>query len=183
MSIIGRWLSSSDDDRNEPWPNKRHVSTEPLRDWWVIECWFHKTHEMAEAQYEAFLKWASERPPDSVPFLSWAPYTKVRVDLSCLKAAPTPEIEKRLRDTRNRFYVVAFCYARNEVGDIEQYQQVWHQSDEYVPFGQMAQDPKSGWPREGVKVTPEWYHAMILKSAGAQWIGYHGFQERRNVAT
>lgn len=183
MSILGRWLSPSENDRSEPWPGKRHVSTEPLRDWWAVDCWFHKKRELAEAHYEGFLKWTSEHAPDSIPYLSWAPYTKLRVDISCLKCAPIPELEKQFRDSRNRFYLVAFCYARNEYADIEQYQAAWRQSGDYESFGKTVADPKSVWPREGVKVTPEWYHAMILKTAGSQWIGYHGFEERRNVTT
>jgi hypothetical protein len=182
MSMIGRWLSSGSGG-GEPWPGRPHVSTEPLRDWWVVDCWFHKKQEMAAAHYEGFMKWVSERPPSSIPYLSWAPYTKARVDLSCLKAAPASEVEKRYKDGRGRYYVVAFCYARNEYPDIEQYQTVWHQSDEYESFGQMAENPKSGWPREATKVTPEWYHAMIVKTVAAQWVGYHGFEESRAVLT
>lgn len=183
MSILGRWLSSSENDRSEPWPGKRHVSTEPLRDWWVVDCWFHKRREPAEAHYEWFIKWTSEHAPDSIPYLSWAPYTKLRVDLSCLKAAPAPELEKAYRDSRNRFYVVTFCFARNEHPDIEQYQKVWQQSDDYKSLEKMAEDAKSGWPEKGEMVTPDWYHAMIMKTAESRWIGYHGFEERRNMIT
>ena len=183
MSILGRWLSSPENDRSEPWPGRGHISTEPLRDWWTVDCWFHTRREPAEAHYDGFLTWASKHAPDSISFLSWAPYTKLRVDLSCLKAAPTPELEKQCRDNRNRFYVVTFCFARNEYVDIEQYQTAWQQSEDYKSFGELADDPKSGWPRKGVRVTAEWYHAMILKTVGSRWIGYHGFEERRNVNT
>lgn len=181
MSILGRWLSSSENDRSEPWPGKRHVSTEPLRDWWTVDCWPHRSRESAETHYEGFVEWVSEHAPDSVAFLSWAPYTKLRVDLSCLKAAPTPELEKQCRDSHNRFYVVTFCFARNEYADIEQYQRAWSQSGDHESLGDLAEDPRNGWPRKGIRVTPEWYHAMILKTAGSRWIGYHGFEERRNV--
>ncbi len=183
MSILGRWLTFPENERSEPWPQKRHVSTEPLRDWWTVDCWFYRSRALSETHYDRFVEWASEYPPDSIAFLSWAPYTKLRVDLSCLKAAPTPELEKQCRDSHNRFYVVAFCFARNEYADIEQYQRAWNQSGDRESFGQVAEDLGGGLPRKGMRVTPEWYHAMILKTVGSRWIGYHGFEERKNVTT
>lgn len=178
MSFIGRiFTSSSGWSGGEPWPDRDYVPTEPLRDWWVVDCWFHKRPETAAAHFDGFIKWVMERPPVSIPYLSWAPYTKLRIDLACLKTAPTSEVEKQLRSSR--YFAVSFCYARNEYADIEQYQMAWHQSPEYEAFAQMAGDAKAGWPKEGVKVTPEWYHDMIVKTAGSKWMGYHGFEERQ----
>lgn len=179
MSFIGRIFSSPEGERGDPWPDRPHVATEALRDWWVVDCWFHKKPELAAAHFDSFVKWVSERPPDSIPYLSWAPYTKLRVDLSCLKAAPEPELEKQLRGAANRYYVLAFCYARNELVDVEQYQGVWRQSEDYETFAKMSDDPKSGWPKAGVKVTPEWYHEMIAKTSGSHWLGYRGFEDRK----
>jgi hypothetical protein len=180
MSFIGRiFTSPGEGGRGDPWPERSYVATEALRDWWVVDCWFHKRPETAASHFDGFVKWVTERPPDSIPYLSWAPYTKLRIDLTCLKTGPTPEVEKRYRNIRGRFYALSFCYARNEHADIEQYQSVWHQSPEYEAFAQMAEDPKTGWPKEAVHVTPDWYHEMIVKTAGSRWVGYHGFEERR----
>src|SRR5512133_881531 len=122
MSFIGKLFSSTSGGAwGDPWPERPYVSTELLRDWWVVDCWFHKKRELAEAHYEGFAKWVAERPPDSIPYLSWAPYTKLRVDLACLKAPASPEIEKQYKNIHSRYYAVAFCYARNEYADIEQY--------------------------------------------------------------
>jgi hypothetical protein len=180
---VGRWLSSSEEDGNHPWPGRDHIPTEPMRDWCIVDCWFHPSRELVEAHYKTFLDWAFAHEPASIPYLSWAASTRLRVDLSCLKAVPTHQILGAFRDSRDAFYTLGFSYARNEHPDVEQYQTAWLRSEEYEALNLMAGKTSGTWYFPGNRVTPDWYQAMIVKTVASRWIGYHGFEERSSIAS
>lgn len=176
VSFLKGWLSGSAGASRETWAERPNVKTDRLRDWWMADCWFHKSAESAETHYEEFGKWVEKRPPSSIPYVAWAPYTKVRVDLAYLKTAPVKEIHDRYRDGKSHFFAVAFCCPRNEYRDLEQYFTAWNQSEDFEPFAQRIGDPKSGWPEKGVQVPTDWYEANVLKTIASRWMGYGGIE-------
>ena len=173
---IRRWLSPPLRGGIEPWPGRPHVSTELLRDWWVAECWFHKGRELAEAHFEGFARWARKQPPSSLSYAPWSPFTRVRVDLSCLGDAPIRSLHDECRDGSSHFYVVAYCCARNELREIEHYRTCWRHSEEYKPYILLAENKYGVWPHMGYGCTPKWYYENVIKTVDSLWIGYHGVE-------